>query len=73
MMEAALDEHKIAEALVDADREREVIVLYLERPARNGAQTHGFRGALLIQRLEGSRPHGRLCILNGPDRIPMFK
>jgi hypothetical protein len=24
MMEAALDEHKIAEALVDADREREV-------------------------------------------------
>ena len=26
-------------------------------------------GALLIQRLEGSRPHERLCILNGPERV----
>ena len=26
-------------------------------------------GALLIQRLEGSRPHGSLCTLNGPERV----
>ena len=26
-------------------------------------------GALLIQRLEGSRPHGGLCILNGAGRV----
>ena len=26
-------------------------------------------GALLIQRLEGSRPHGGLCILNGAERV----
>jgi hypothetical protein len=26
-------------------------------------------GALRIQRLEGSRPHGRLCTLNGSERV----
>ena len=26
-------------------------------------------GALLIQRLEGSRPHGRLCTLNGSELV----
>src|ERR1035438_7365543 len=26
-------------------------------------------GALLIQRLEGSRPHGRLCTLNRSERV----
>ena len=32
-----------------------------------------FGRALLIQRLEGSRPHGRLCTLNGIDRVQRFK
>jgi len=27
-------------------------------------------GALQIQRLEGSRPHGSLCTLNRPERVP---
>ena len=44
-------------------------MLYLERPPRNRAQQDGFSGALLIQRLEGSRPHGGLCALNGADRV----
>jgi hypothetical protein len=29
--------------------------------------------ALLIQQLEGSRPHGSLCTLNGSDRVKWFK
>jgi hypothetical protein len=44
-------------------------VLYLERPHAN---LHGrllSKRALLIQRLEGSRPHGSLCTLNGSDRV----
>jgi hypothetical protein len=41
-----------------------VSVLYLERPSRNSAQLHVLNGALLIQRLEGSRPYGSLCTLN---------
>src|SRR5580658_7686990 len=28
-------------------------------------------GALRIQRLEGSRPHGRLCTLNWSERVQM--
>ena len=32
-----------------------------------------FGRALRIQRLEGSRPEGRLCTLNGPDRVQKFK
>ena len=54
-------------ALVDCSRE--VLVLYLERPQRTSAQLHALRGALLIQRLEGSRPHGRLCTLNRSERV----
>ena len=46
-----------------------VLVLYLKRPQRNSAQLHALRGALRIQRLEGSRPHGGLCILNGAGRL----
>jgi hypothetical protein len=30
-------------------------------------------GALLIQRLEGSRPHGGLCTLNESDRVQKVK
>jgi hypothetical protein len=32
-----------------------------------------FGGALRIQRLEGSRPHGRLCTLNGYEELQRFK
>lgn len=46
----------------------EVLVLYLERPQRNSGQVQALRGALLIQRLEGSRPHGSLCTLNRAGR-----
>jgi hypothetical protein len=48
---------------------REVLVLYLERPPSNRPQLDDFRGALLIQRLEGSRPHGRLCTLNRSEQV----
>jgi len=30
-------------------------------------------GALLIQQLEGSRPPGSLCTLNGSDQVQWFK
>jgi hypothetical protein len=30
-------------------------------------------GALRIQRLEGSRPDGRLCTLNGTDRVQRIR
>jgi hypothetical protein len=53
----------------DADYSREVLVLYLERPERDSGQLHGPGGALLIQRLEGSRPHGRLCTLNRSEQV----
>src|ERR1700745_883924 len=33
------------------------------------SQLHAFKGALRIQRLEGSRPDGWLCTLNGADRV----
>ena|ERR1022692_2019327 len=32
-----------------------------------------FGRALRIQRLEGSRPEGRLCTLNGAERVQRFK
>ena len=44
-------------------------MLYLERPLRDRAHLRDLRGALLIQRLEGSRPHGRLCTLNRSERV----
>ena len=44
-------------------------MLYLEHPERNSAQPRALNGALLIQRLEGSRRHVRLCTLNGSDRV----
>jgi hypothetical protein len=47
----------------------EVLVLYLERPPRDSGQLHGPGGALLIQRLEGSRPHGSLCTFNRSERV----
>jgi len=43
-------------------------VLYLERPATVVRSVMLSKGALRIQRLEGSRPDGRLCTLNGADR-----
>jgi len=52
---------------------RQVLVLYLERPPDNSAQLHALRRALRIQRLEGSRPHGGLCTLNGSDRAQQVK
>jgi hypothetical protein len=51
------------------DHSPEVLVLYLERPLRDRAHLRDLRGALLIQRLEGSRPHGRLCTLNPSERV----
>ena len=48
-------------------------MLYLERPPDNSAQLHALRRALRIQRLEGSRPHGGLCTLNGSDRAQQVK
>jgi hypothetical protein len=56
-----------------ADRYRYVLVLYLERPTRNSGLPHALIGALLIQRLEGSRPHLRLCTLNRSDRVRRFR
>ena len=50
----------------------EVVVLYLERPDNSG-QLHALGGALRIQRLEGSRPDGSLCPLNGAQRLGMVK
>src|ERR1035438_6268962 len=41
------------------------LVLYLERPRATVRVCTRFGRALLIQRLEGSRPQGSLCILNG--------
>src|ERR1017187_2502323 len=41
------------------------LVLYLERPRATVQVCTRFGRALLIQRLEGSRPQGSLCILNG--------
>jgi hypothetical protein len=58
---------------VELDWYREVLVLYLKRPHET-AQVRMFSGrALLIQRLEGSRPEERLCTLNGPARVQRFK
>src|ERR1019366_3800328 len=51
--------------LVRRNRERYVLVLYLERPRATVRVRMRFGRALLIQRLEGSRPQGSLCILNG--------
>ena len=56
------------------NQSREVLVLYLERPAPDecaGGRSPG--GALLIQRLEGSRPHKGLCTLNGAERVQRVK
>jgi hypothetical protein len=50
-----------------------VLVLYLERPLRNSVHLHAPIGALLIHRLEGSRPDGRLCTLNGSARVRRVK
>jgi hypothetical protein len=44
-------------------------VLYLERPQRQCAVARSQDRALRIQRLEGSRPDGRLCTLNGPEGV----
>ena len=55
------------------DQCRYVLVLYLKRPPRNSRQSHDLGRALRIQRLEGSRPEGRLCSLNGAERVQMFK
>src|ERR1035437_5299965 len=43
----------------------QVLVLYLERPRAAVRVRMCFGRALLIQRLEGSRPQGSLCTLNG--------
>jgi hypothetical protein len=48
-------------------------VLYLERPHEAARDCMLSDGALLIQRLEGSRPHGGLCTLNGSDRVQKVK
>jgi hypothetical protein len=42
-------------------------VLYLKRPHETARFSLLSGRALLIQRLEGSRPQGRLCTLNGSD------
>jgi len=58
-----------AKSLINNTHGRQVLVLYLERPH---AILRGWlvsKRALLIQRLEGSRPHGSLCALNGSDRV----
>jgi len=51
----------------------EVLVLYLKRPPWNSWQPHDPGRALRIQRLEGSRPEGRLCTLNGVEWVQRFK
>ena len=38
-------------------------------PRRNSGRMIAVKEALLIQRLEGSRPHGSLCTLNRSDRV----
>lgn len=48
------------------------LVLYLQRPAGSGVHLDGFNKALRIQRLEGSRPDGRLCTLNGVTQVQRF-
>ena len=56
------------------DRSPEVLVLYLERPDTHQCVVAcSSEGALQIQRLEGSRPNGRLCILNGAARVRRVK
>jgi hypothetical protein len=50
-----------------------VLVLYLKRPSRNSRSRMILGRALRIQRLEGSRPGGRLCSLNGGEQAQMFK
>ena len=48
----------------------QVLVLYLERPATATVRScMVLEGALRIQRLEGSRPHGSLCTLNRSERV----
>jgi hypothetical protein len=47
-----------------------VLVLYLERPpTQQCVVAFSQGGALRIQRLEGSRPHGRLCTLNRAEQV----
>ena len=48
-------------------------MLYLERPRATVRVRMHFGRALLIQRLEESRPHEGLCTLNGADRVQRFK
>ena len=55
------------------DQSSFVLVLYLERPHEAARDCMLSDGALLIQRLEGSRPHGGLCTLNGSDRVQKVK
>jgi hypothetical protein len=42
----------------DVDDSRQVLVLYLKRPRAKNWESRRCRGALQIQRLEGSRPGG---------------
>ena len=62
-----------AKPLFPSSYSREVLVLYLERPHEAARDCMLSDGALLIQRLEGSRPHGGLCTLNGSDRVQKVK
>ena len=44
-----------------------------EAPPQNRAQSQAIRRAFRIQRLEGDRPNGRLCTLNGYEEMRRFK
>jgi hypothetical protein len=52
---------------------RDGLVLYRKRPAKDHATATVPPWALRIQRLEGSRPEGRLCTLNGGERVQSFE
>jgi hypothetical protein len=52
----------------EQDYSLQVLVLYLERLAKQ-LGLHFPRRALVIQRLEGSRPQRSLCTLNRPERV----
>ncbi len=64
-----LDLRIIANARIVADYYPKVLVLYLERLRATVRVGTRFGRALLIQRLEGSRPQGSLCTLNRSEQV----
>jgi len=59
----------IADALIESEYVLKGLSAVSGAPRHAGVQLHGLSEALRIQRLEGSRPRGSLCVLNEFERV----